>query len=63
MKKFEEESLWSLSEAGRYLNIKRSTLYRWVEKRSIPFKRIGRLIRFDAGEIKRWIELHSESVK
>lgn len=38
------------------LSIKPKTIYDWVHKGYIPFVKIGRLVRFDENEIKRWLE-------
>ncbi len=37
-----------------YLQIKVSTLYVWVSKRLIPFRKVGHLLRFDLHEIDEW---------
>jgi excisionase family DNA binding protein len=39
-----------------FLNIKKSTLYSRVERREIPFFRIGRLLRFRRADIDRWLD-------
>ena len=40
------------------LGIKRSTLYAWAEQGSIPYIKLGRLLRFDPDEIDRWLQAH-----
>jgi len=47
---------WDIRELSEYLNVKRSTLYAWVEQRKIPFLKIHGLIRFQSEEIDRWLE-------
>jgi excisionase family DNA binding protein len=37
-----------------YLQIKVSTIYVWVSKRVIPFRKVGHLLRFDLQEIMEW---------
>jgi excisionase family DNA binding protein len=37
------------------LSIKPKTIYDWVHKNQIPYVKIGRLVRFDENEIKRWL--------
>lgn len=38
------------------LSVKPKTIYDWVHRRYVPFVKIGRLVRFDENEIRRWIE-------
>jgi excisionase family DNA binding protein len=40
------------------LQIKRSTLYAWAERGSIPHLKLGRLLRFDPDEIGAWLKAH-----
>lgn len=41
---------------GSMLEIKPSTLKAWRKKRLIPYHKVGRLVRYDTDEIKRWLE-------
>lgn len=43
--------------AGR-LQVRRSTLYAWAERGSIPHLKLGRLLRFDPDEIETWLKSH-----
>lgn len=43
-------------ELSHYLGIKKSSLYSMVEKREIPYYKIGRLVRFKKADIDAWIE-------
>lgn len=54
----ENEGFWSIEQVCQYLNIKRSTAYSLVESGSIPFYRIGRLLRFKPDDVKNWMESH-----
>jgi len=38
------------------LSVKPKTIYDWVHKNSIPHVKLGKLVRFDENEIKRWVE-------
>ena len=40
------------------LRIKRSTLYSWAEQGTIPYLKLGRLLRFDPDEIEVWLQAH-----
>lgn len=58
-----EKDFWSVDEVCQYLNIKRSTAYSLVESGTIPFYRIGRLLRFKPEDVKGWMETRrSESI-
>ena len=48
----------SIGEVSTLLNIKRPTLYQWVESGQIPHYKLGRLIRFRRHEIIQWMERH-----
>jgi len=45
----------TVDDLSQYLGIKRSSLYYMVEKREIPFYKIGRLVRFKKADIDAWI--------
>lgn len=45
------------------LRIKRSTLYAWAAQGSIPYLRLGRLLRFDPDEIEAWLQAQRREVK
>jgi excisionase family DNA binding protein len=52
----ENEGFWSIGQVCQYLSIKRSMAYSLVESGSIPFYRIGRLLRFKPDDVKGWME-------
>ena len=45
-----------IDELSQYLGIKKSSLYSMVERREIPFYKIGRLVRFKKEDIDAWVE-------
>jgi excisionase family DNA binding protein len=47
-------------EAATLLGVAKSTIYAWVHQRSIPFRKHGRLLRFDQSTLERWS--HSREV-
>lgn len=59
LKEGEREHLLSVSEAARYLNVSRSSLYRHVKNKLIPCIRIDWRIRFRMGELQVWVNDHS----
>lgn len=47
--------LVTIKEVSKFLSVKESTLYSWVNKGSIPSLKINGLIRFDMEEIDQWV--------
>lgn len=48
--------LVNIREVSKFLSVKESTLYSWVNKGSIPAHKINGLIRFDMDEIEEWVK-------
>lgn len=48
-------SLLSPVELARILNISKATVYRLIEKRSLPFFKVGGSIRFDTKDINAYL--------
>ncbi len=49
------DELWDIGRLSQYLGIKKSTLYAMIERKEIPFYRIGKLARFRPAEIDEWL--------
>jgi excisionase family DNA binding protein len=50
------EDRWlSVDEIAAYLGIKRDTIYKWIERKNMPGKKVGRLWRFKQDEIDEWV--------
>ncbi len=43
-------------ETAEFLNINLETLYDWVQRRKIPYYKIGRSVKFDPQDLDRWVE-------
>lgn len=43
-------------ETAEFLNINLETLYDWVQRRRIPYYKIGRSVKFDPQDLDRWVE-------
>jgi excisionase family DNA binding protein len=54
-----EEGLLDFPQTCRLLNVKESKLRKMVFEKSIPFKKVGRNLRFDRKEIGEWLALNS----
>ncbi len=46
----------NVEELAQFLNVKRSTVYDWVHKSSIPHYKLGKLVRFRESEIVAWLK-------
>lgn len=55
-------ALLNVREVSEWLQVKRSTIYLWAEQGMIPHLKLGRLLRFDADEIKAWLQAHRQEV-
>jgi excisionase family DNA binding protein len=50
----EPGNLLTVPEAAQLLSVKPRTIYAWVQERRIPFRRAGRLLRFDRADLLAW---------
>jgi excisionase family DNA binding protein len=50
----DSEKLLTVPEIAALLRVKPATIYVWVSKRLIPYRKVGHLTRFDRDEILRW---------
>lgn len=48
------ENLLTIEEAAEYLRLKPKTIRNWIGLRKIPFRKIGRYIRFDRKSLEAW---------
>jgi excisionase family DNA binding protein len=51
-----EEKLLSVDDICEYLGIGRDTVYKWIDAKSLPAYRLGRLWKFKKKEVDKWIE-------
>ncbi len=50
-----KKRLFDVEEIAEYLGVKICTVYPWVSNQEIPHVKIGRLTKFDLGQIDAWI--------
>ena len=50
-----DDCWWTAEDVGRYLQVSSDTIYRWIEKKGMPAKRIGKKWLFKKAEIDAWI--------
>ena len=46
----------TVPEVAELLRVKERTVYTWVSKRQIPYRKAGRFTLFDRDEILRWTQ-------
>ena len=51
-----QRRLVTIQEASKFLSVSVSTLYGWAWQRRIPFVKLGRAVRFDIGDLEKFIE-------
>lgn len=50
------EDRWlSVQEIAGYLGVKRDTVYKWIDRKSLPAHKVGRLWKFRKEEIDEWV--------
>jgi excisionase family DNA binding protein len=52
----EHEPWVSVEQVGKHLGIAKDTVYRWIESKSLPAHRVGRLWKFKLSQVDAWIE-------
>ncbi len=51
------EDRWlSVDEICDYLGVKRDTVYKWINEKSMPAHRVGRLWKFKKEQVDAWVE-------
>ncbi len=45
----------SVDDVSRHLGVAKDTIYRWIESRSLPAHRVGRLWKFKLTEVDEWV--------
>ena len=45
----------SVEDVAKHLGVAKDSVYRWIETRSLPAHKIGRLWKFKLSEIDKWV--------
>ena len=56
------ERLLDVNEAAALLHVKTKTLYAWVSRNKIPYRKICSLVRFHRGELIEWAKGQQQEV-
>lgn len=59
----EQEPWVSVDEVAKHLGIAKDTVYRWIESKSLPAHRVGRLWKFKLSQVDAWIEAGGAAVE
>lgn len=45
----------SVDDVAKHLGVVKDSVYRWIERRGLPARRIGRLWKFKLSEVDEWV--------
>ena len=45
----------SVEQIAEHLGVKRDSIYRWIDRKSLPAHRVGRLWKFKVSEVDEWV--------
>jgi len=51
----EPEPWSSVDDVAQHLGVAKDTVYRWIERKSLPAHKIGRLWKFKLSEVDDWV--------
>jgi len=51
-----DERWVGVDDVAAHLGVGRDSVYRWVEKRGLPARKVGRLLRFKLSEVDAWVQ-------
>ena len=54
-----QRPMLSIKQVAAYTGVSVHTLYTMVSQRRIPYVKMGRLTRFDPGQLEEWISQHT----
>jgi excisionase family DNA binding protein len=55
-----EERWVGVDDVAAHLGVSKDSVYRWIEARDLPARRVGRLLRFKLSEIDDWVRRGDE---
>ena len=51
-----EEGWVNIGEVAAHLSVGKESIYRWIDTRDFPARRVGRLFRFRLSEVDEWVK-------
>lgn len=58
---YDPDQLLEIHEVAALLQVKPGTLYSWVSKGKVPYRKVGSLVRFHRGELMKWTKGQSQA--
>jgi excisionase family DNA binding protein len=55
-----EERWVDVENVAAHLGVAKDSVYRWIDERGLPARRVGRLLRFKISEIDEWVRQGNE---
>ncbi len=46
----------SVEDVAQHLGVAKDSIYRWIETKGLPAKRVGRLWKFKISEVDAWVQ-------
>jgi excisionase family DNA binding protein len=50
-----DERWVGVEDVAAHLGVGKDSIYRWVDKRGLPARKVGRLLRFKLSEVDAWV--------
>lgn len=57
------DSILTIEEAAKYLQIPKGTIYQLTHRREIPFNKVGRNLRFRLSDLDSWLSSNRKSTR
>jgi excisionase family DNA binding protein len=51
-----DERWVGVDDVAAHLGVGKDSIYRWVENRGLPARKVGRLLRFKLSEVDAWVD-------
>lgn len=51
-----DEQWVGVDKVAAHLGVTKDSIYRWVESKRLPARRVGRLLRFKLSEVDAWVD-------
>ena len=56
------EQLIDIKELSKLIGVQKPTLYHWVNRKSVPYLKIGGLVKFKPSEVEQWMNSRAVAV-